>query len=281
MQYISKALGLLLIILLTGCATTLESKWQTSEQPHVGITSSVNDYHYASDAGIMYTVSNSSDSLFLKMKFPDELTATKVLRFGLTVWLDPRAKRNKAYGLGFPLGQKRSLNTPGGRLPEPEVVEGDDGFKRLRYPESKGKEKRSHLIRENTEIMLVGFGGREKPQILSTSEAPFPVKLFYDKNKMLSYQLAMPLQALHINDFTDGDAISLGIIAGSNKGPDRSDKMRGRDPVAGGRRGGMIPGGSTRRNRHMGNQSPYPDIIQPEIVWIKKVYLALERSSQD
>lgn len=279
MQYISKAMGLLLIILLTGCATSLESRWQTSERRQVGNASSVNDYHYASDAGIMYTVLNSSDSLFLKMKFPDELTATKVLRFGLTVWMDPTAKKSKAYGVRFPLGKKHSLNTPGGRLPEAKVIEGEDGFKRLRYPERKAKDKSPQLIRENVEIKLIGFGGRKEPHLLSTSEAPFPVKLFYDKDKVLSYQLAIPLQALQINDFTDGDAISLGIIAGRNKGPGRSDKMRGRDPMGGGRRGGLVPGGSMGRNHHIGQQSRYPDIVQPEIVWIKKVYLSTEKSS--
>lgn len=259
-------------LFLGGCSTSYESLHRSGLPEE--ISSGYEDYENVSDAGLMYLISNDSDSLYVSLKFQNRFTSMKVIRKGMTLWLDPSAKKNKAFGVGFPVSGSINRGKAPGYFENPQVVEGEDGFKRFQYPEKKQKKEIPELMLMKLQVRLLGFKDGNT-QVLQADQSPYPVELYYDENNILTYQLAIPFEAIQINEFKDGKAISLGVITGSfEKSKDRPDVGRGQRN--GGRQGGMFPGsmGGTA-------QRPRPDFNQmamPVEFWIKKVYLSVKES---
>ncbi|MCF8231991.1 MAG: hypothetical protein K9J27_07360, partial [Bacteroidales bacterium] len=77
------------------CGTVYQSRWKALSDQNEVQQSDERSYAYDASTGIMYRVLNNEDSLFVNLKFSSELTRLKVLGFGLTVWIDPEAKRNR------------------------------------------------------------------------------------------------------------------------------------------------------------------------------------------
>lgn len=259
-------------LLLSGCSTSYESLHRSGFPEE--ISSGYEDYKNDSDAGLMYLISNDSDSLYVSLKFQNRLTSMKVIRKGMTLWLDPSAKKNKAFGVGFPVAGSINRGKTPGYFQNPQVVEGEDGFMRLQYPKKEQKKEIPELMLMKWQVRLLGFNGKNN-QVLQADQSPYPVDLYYDKNNILTYQLAVPFEAIQINEFADGKAISLGVVTGSFEKPkDRPDADRGQSN--GGRRGGMYPGsmgGTAQRPR-----SDFNQMTMPVEFWIKKVYLSVKES---
>lgn len=263
-------------VLFSGCVTTLESRWH---EPSSVPQSNPENYQYDTDAGMMYLFSNTTDSLFVDLKFPDHITARKVRQAGLTLWLDPEAKNNRTYGIRFPLPGKRNHAASRRHVEMPEVVEGEDGFKRLRYPEGKAGNERAELIRENLEMQLIGFGEEREGPVMPLHNSTIKLRLYYDENNILSYHMALPLNKIADNHKVEDNPLSIGIVTGHLQRPDQNRDMTRRQPGAGGgRRGGMMPGNyyGQRQNR----QHDYSRLFSSTQIWIKKVWLATKDHEQ-
>ncbi|MDZ7777670.1 MAG: hypothetical protein U5L09_19680 [Bacteroidales bacterium] len=260
--------ALIMLVAVTSCTTTFESRWHSSAFEEQKDTQ---NYQYDSDAGIMYLISNTKDSLYVDLKFPDNITARKVRAAGLTVWLDPEAKKNKAYGILFPLPVKGD-NPEFRRAAElPEVVEGVDGFKRLKYPKHGRGGSAQKLIRENLDMQLTGFGKERKGPVVPAYQTDISLRLFYDQNNILSYHMALPLQKIGEDTSLEKNTLSVGIVSGHLKRPDRREDMTRRNPGTGGRRGGLMPGRT--QGYHQSRNHDFSRLTIPSEVWIKKVYL--------
>ncbi len=261
---------LLGILILAGCSPTFESKWRSSEDKHGLVSDTDKNYSYDQDEGIMYHFSNSEDTLFVDLKFTDRFTDMKVRRFGFTVWIDPEARKKQNYGIVFPLRDKNTSRFSSERSQLPEVVEDEDGFKRLKYPDNKKASLRSRLIKENINLELKGFGEEFDKTVLPVDKAPVETKLYYDVSENLSYHLAVPLDRLNIKGNLENQVLSIGLITGK---PDNQndENMRRRTPGQGGT-GGIMPG-NTQRQQRMTSRPDMPRNMETQL-WIKKVYLA-------
>lgn len=262
--------AIILAFIIAGCSPTFESKWRSSDEVQTKDGVSDKKYSYNQDAGIMYHFSNSEDTLFVDLKFADRFTAMRVRRFGFTVWIDPQARKNKQYGIVFPLRDKNSIGFSSSRSQLPEVVEDEDGFKRLKYPDKKKASLRSRLIKENIDLMLKGFGEEFNETILPVSKAPVDTKLYYDASENLSYHLAVPFSKINITGNLEEQVLSIGMITGKPDNPN-SENMRRRTPGQGGI-GGITPGRNQRQQRMTSRPDMPRNIATP--LWIKKVYLA-------
>ncbi|MGM0565966.1 MAG: hypothetical protein ACQESX_04310 [Bacteroidota bacterium] len=262
--------ALLGILILAGCSPTFESKWRSSEDQPDLVNDADKNYGYDQDAGIMYHFSNSEDTLFVDLKFADRFTAMKVRRFGFTVWIDPEARKKQNYGIIFPLRDKNTSGFPSERSQLPEVVEDEDGFKRLKYNDKKKASLRSRLIKENVNLELKGFGEEFDETVLPADKAPVETKLYYDASENLSYHLAVPLDKLNIKGNLEEQVLSIGMITGKPENPN-DENMRRRTPGQGGI-GGISPGRNQRQQR-MTSRPDMPRNMDTQL-WIKKVYLA-------
>ncbi|HKK09385.1 MAG TPA: hypothetical protein VJ939_01050 [Bacteroidales bacterium] len=265
---------LLASLLMGGCSTPYESL-DYQEITSVDEIDSER-FQYDQKSGMMYLISNDGDSLYIALKFPERVVKAKVLRKGLTVWLDPSAKKGRAYGVKYPVDGLPGMGGRQGKsFGQPEVVEGEDGFKRFRYPEKAKKDSIPELALSGLQIKLLGFDEKQE-QSHPATESPFPVKLYFDQNNTLTYTLAVSLKAINKAHFDDGDALSVGVVTGAFEKPGNRPGIGSGGRNGGGRRGGMNPG-------VMGGagQRPRPDFnrltVQEEL-WIKKVYLSIQEA---
>jgi len=259
-----------LVFMLTGCSPTFESKWRSSQESETPENIAEKKYGYDQDAGIMYHFSNSDDTLFVNLKFADRFTAMRVRRFGFTLWIDPEARKKQKYGVVFPLRNKNTSGFSSTRSQLPEVVEDEDGFKRLKYPDKSKVSLRSRLLKENIDLELKGFGDELDETILPVGKAPVETRLFYDASENLSYHLAVPLSKINIKGNLSEQVLSIGMITGKPENKNRED-MRRRTPGQGGT-GGIMPGRRQRQQRMTSRPTMSRNL--PTQLWIKKVYLA-------
>lgn len=264
---------LLASLFMVGCSTSYESL-NYSEISSVDKVDSER-FQFDQKSGMMYLISNDSDSLYIALKFPERMVKAKVLRKGLTVWLDPSAKKNRVYGIKYPLNGLPEMGGKQGKpFGQPQVIEGEDGFKRFRYPEKEKKDSIPELALSGLQIKLLGFDNKQE-QTYPATESAFPVKLYFDENNTLTYTLAVSLEAINIGQFDDGDALSVGVVTGAFENPGSRPGM-GSGGRNGGGRGGVNPG-------IMGGagQRPRPDfnrLTMQEELWIKKVYLSIQEA---
>lgn len=107
--------GLVIMMILTGCAKTpvYKSTWQ---QPTIDENGTSEDWlkgmQYNSESGIMYGLSNDQKNLYVKMKFANHILQQKVMKTGLTFWIDTTGEKNKQLGLVFPI-KSSSHRLPG------------------------------------------------------------------------------------------------------------------------------------------------------------------------
>ncbi len=266
-------IALLASLFMGGCSTSYESLNYSEISPVDEVGSE--QFQYDQESGMIYLISNDSDSLYIALKFPERMVKAKVLRKGLTVWLDPSAKKGRAYGIKYPVDGLPGMGGRQGKtFGHPEVVEGEDGFKRFKYSEKEKKEIIPELALSGLQIELLGFDKKQVQSYLAP-EAPFPVKLYFDENNTLTYRLAVSLRAINISQFDDGDALSVGVVTGALENPGNRPGI-GYGRRNGGGRGGMNPG-------VMGGagQRPRPDfnrLTMPDELWIKKVYLSIQEA---
>lgn len=265
-------IAMLASLFMVGCSTSYESL----NYQEINSVDEIELFQYDEKSGMMYLISNDSDSLYITLKFSERMVEAKVLRKGLTVWLDPSAKKGRAYGIKYPVDGLPGMGGRQGKtLGQREVVEGEDGFKRFRYPEREKKESIPELALSGLQIKLLGFD-KKQVQVCPAIASPFPVKLYFDQNNTLTYTLAVSLSAINISQFDDGDALSLGVVTGALEKPGNRPGIGSGNRKGGGRGGGMNPGamGGT-------GQRPRPDfnrLNMKEELWIKKVYLSVGQS---
>jgi hypothetical protein len=268
--------ALIIIVLLSGCAKKLTSTYRNHAE---NFSSDINHYQYDSDAGVMYLISNNKDSLFIDLKFPEITTAAKVLRSGLTVWVDPKAKKNKTYGVRFPLIDKRKQPDKMSRktVALPEVVEGEDGFQHLRYPEKKEKRFFPDFQKADLRVAQIGFGEDSNPTSLLLTD--LDLDLYPDSSQMLHYHLGLALEQIGLKKNIAAQTVSIGIETGAITRPQQRPDAGNRSFK--GRGGGMQPGGQMGGSRgKMGNGDRSGGMPQaamtPLKLWFKTVVLPVE-----
>lgn len=242
---------IILIIAVTACAKT----YYSTEQK----TLSTSEKVFQQSSGMRYHISNSPDSLFLDIQFIDPVTAKKVLTFGFNVWLDPTAKKNKTYGIQFPVAlDKEHLKPPKPYIPQ--VVEDEDGFKRLKYKKT-DKHKNPSLKNRTQEYILLGFNNQDTTILANDNSSDISLKLYYTDHT-LCYRLALAHSKIFPEEFSkDPKPFSIGLVTGHlHPSHQHNTNSYGRTATYG---QSSMSGNITR-------------MTIPTKVWIKKVKLNIE-----
>src|ERR1035437_7329912 len=94
-----------------GCSSpkVLSNNWQ--DKP---LIADVNDSAWFENAQydtknkLWFNVSNDGNNLYIMFKTEDETLKRKILRLGLTVWIDPTDHKKEKFGIHYPQGRERS-----------------------------------------------------------------------------------------------------------------------------------------------------------------------------
>lgn len=236
---------------------------------------------YDAKALVGYATSNDKDNLYITVETGDEATQMKILKQGLTVWIDTTGRKNEQMGIHYPLqdlsepfemqGRKRGEGAETEKENEP--IQRDFGR----------SIKRS--ISNATQITFEGFkdcnGG-----FLVTQNNPcgIKVRIAMDEYKELIWEAAIPFKAIYgreqITKEDAGKPISVCFAVKGFKQPSSSHSDNSSDIGTNSSMGGMRSGGmgSMRGGgmRHGGMQGGREAMFESTHTW-KTFGLAYEQ----
>ena len=192
---------LLVIFLLAGCGSSLQlaSGWRSSEIKIDGINSEWGDalsYARSSDASV--GIKNDGDHVYVCFTTSNRQTQIQMLAFGLTTWFSPDGKKERVFGIHFPVG---------GQL------------QALRLLSREGSPEELHQLfrASQRDLEVVGPTEASRRRITDQEAAGIKARLGYSQESLV-LELEVPLrktadQPLAIGA-TDSQAVSIGFETG-------------------------------------------------------------------
>jgi hypothetical protein len=183
----------------------------------------VSDYQLIRKAKLYYNLSNDNENLYINIKVEDRGIQNRILKEGLTIWINMDSKKAKKMGIRFPIGSqnqgghKKADHSENNALPDVSTV--------------------NPLSLANT-IELIGFTSEEKRHFPSENHDNFRGSVKYDESGILYYKMVMPIERLPVRNSREGHGampFNLGIeygslpemnMTGENRGPAPSSAFR-------------------------------------------------------
>jgi len=249
-------IGILLFIICPA-QETLISNWQDAN--HTEIASLVSsDYQYDKNSKIYYHISNNTEKLFIHLKVEDQTTQQKLIRFGLTTWIDISGKNKKKQGVKFPQGTRNNRNESSTRGRSPNASGGGNNALKMSIEN----------MSKDIELINLGAEKGKRTVAVNNDENIITELLLTDSNHLL-FALEIPLEQLGKNLTEAETNLSINIETGFMVPPAQQSTNTGR---ASGRmsRTGSRGGGSARLGQ--GNQASSP-FSTPSRLRIKQIQL--------
>ena len=193
--------------------------------------------HYDKKGKIKYDVYNDDKNVYVSIKTLDYYAQVKILKFGLTLWLDEKGKKKKEKGIVFPMesGFQKPTQSQGGQRMMPG---GKESLLQL------------HSMYELSDknILLIGFDGKDSKRELYPKRETYDISAtitFDSLNNALNYLAVIPIDKIISKDDND-KTFSIGLESGFlDMGNMPGPGMRGgmRPGGMGGGMGGGMPGG--------------------------------------
>lgn len=240
--------GIVLLSSIMACnEANLDSNWKaaafSSDQPDsVWATSSV---YSLEGKDISIGLQNDSDYLYILLRAADRQTQAKIMRNGLTVWLDPSGKKQKTFGVHYPLGMEARQNFPFTKVQRMGI----------NIEELKGR------VTEMADTMeVLGPGKNERKMVPIESDLGVAVMTSNDVGT-ITYELRVPLKATDSSAYALnvglGKIVGVGLETGKFQPPkgdwhERGDRPEGDGGEHGGGFGGFGGHGGGMGGRGMG-----------------------------
>jgi hypothetical protein len=252
-----------------------QSRWHLSDKIET------TDYQYIKKAGIYCFISNDNENIYINLKVEDPGIQNRILKEGLTVWINMDDKSVKKMGLRFPIGSRNPVVLSRTARSESEINQDES----LVGP----------LSMANT-IELIGFITEEARHLPADNPDSFRGSVKYNKEGLFYYKMVLPISKLPVRNSKDRNGampFTLGIEYGSlsvikkdgeSMGPRSSSSFsttgRGGGASGGGRQGSRGRSGGSGRISGAGTgaglySNPYG--IEPVLQWIKGIKLATSK----
>lgn len=204
-----------------------------------------NNMSYDKDSKIAYKITNDDANLYVLITTVDHTTQTKILRAGMSVFIDPAAKKSETVAVNFPIGSGDGQGMDGG----PRIASEQQG-----QPGEKSdlQQMRAKALINANQYTLSGFSkGSGGYGITEENAAGVSVKIDLSSSGEMIYEAVIPWQSLFQRDFTAraGAPVSVGFKinalpkpamgSGGGGGYSGGGGMRG---AGGGMRGGGMGG---------------------------------------
>ena len=244
------------------------SKWHFSNEVKAS------DYQFINKVKLYCFLSNDYDNIYIDLKVEDAEVQERILKEGLTIWIDMDGKSAKQMGVRYPIGSQNPV-----------------GRKKLDYSENTNNPSGSivaSLSLANT-IELVGFINEEVRHFPSENADNFGGSVKFDKEGILYYKLVMPIAKLPLRNSKQSNGampfalgIEYGLISPGNKSgnhmspppPSKSRSVGSRSGSAGGR---SVRSESAPDNSSGTRSNSYQPVKKPVLNWIKGIKLATSK----
>jgi len=247
------------------------SSWHQEERSELNIPS--DGYSYFKKGNLYYFLSNDKENIYLGIKVEDAGVQTRILKEGLTVWVDMDGKSARKMGIRFPIGSQN----PAGRNRSDRLESKLNADGSLVTP----------LSLANT-IELIGFINEEARRFPAENAENFSGSVKYDNDGVLHYKLIMPIAKLPVRNSKDGNGampfalgIQYGIVPEMNASRGTMAQPPSSAPPSGGSRGGSRsgarPGVAQNTGRPATSQATGNPSKPPVLFWIKNIKLATDK----
>ena len=194
---------------------------------------------YLKDANVGMGLLNDEQHLYLCLSLSDRDAQVKVMRQGFTVWFDPEGKKNKTFGIRFPLGMQET-RTPVAAGEEKSQGFGMRGAGGQGNLNSKQIQSLFEQVLEFPEMEILGPRQYERRRVPLSEGQDIQLKLSYTYGRLV-YELKVPLsQITHTTNANTEKTIGLGFETPELKQAAQQQQMAGK---GGGMRGGGGKGG--------------------------------------
>jgi len=242
-----------------------QCKWH-QEIEQGSVESLIDQMQLHEKSQFMYMISNDEENLFIELVTTDKAAIQKVMKYGLTTWINKEARQKKGMGIEFPVA-------PEGQR--------DPGFRR-----DKGGDRKEMMFalmaRKNQEMALIGFVTKgERILIDPRIDSSFHGNVVMLESEQLSVSLVLPLEKIDRSaDDLKAHPFSLGFETGymdvtgqgMSSGGSKSDGGRSMHG-GGGPPHGASPDGQTGSVNQQ-QQLNINQLASPSRMWIKHVILA-------
>ena len=258
--------GLFLVfIMIMGCSNTVRNLSSSYQQEGMAVDSSLNEWgdqlNYDKRSELFYGVSHDDQHLYVALQAKDPMVQRKIMAFGLTLWLDTTARKQKQKGIRYPIPKKENL-------PIPETEQEKD--LPLRARQARPKDSRRFLRTTDREhMLLLDFEGKKRQQVNVSNSQDIRISLGAQSSTGLIYEARIPFSRIFDAPFKGTQELSIGFVTGSLDTPDRSAGM--------GSPGGMIPYGGSRGGGRLGGASNgFGQLGESTELWLKRVEVSVQ-----
>lgn len=203
---------------------------------------------------LQYNVTNDDKNIYVCVSSKETATQMRILRSGMTIWLDPKGEKNKTIGLYFPIRKQ----------PDPERYRGrNNGSSDGRATGSDISTREAELLLQSNYYNTTGFLDLENGQFgVTDTKAPIQLAIKHnDQDSLLVYEVMIPIRNVLGADWearASKKDFSVGIVLNAIPGTGGSGGGSiGPRPSGGGMRGtgggGMRGGGSMGGGRGYGS----------------------------
>lgn len=272
---------ILILLSFVGIGINAQKGNQKPVRWHLTDKIDASDYQMIKKNNFYYYLSNDNENIYVDLKIEDAGVQNRILKEGLTIWINMDDKPVKNMGIRFPIGSENKTGSNNNSLIESML--NPDGT--LATPLSQ-----AHTIE------LIGFTSEEVRRFPSENNNNFRGSVNYDNDGILYYKMVMPIAKLPLRNSKQGDGampfaigIEYGKLSSVNKSGNhmspppfpssssdipRSGSQGGRGSGGGGRsgRGGAMPSSTNETTKNL-----YMPSSTPVLKWIKDVSLATSK----
>jgi hypothetical protein len=243
----------MLAILVTSCKSSKHNKskrlpgvWQA--QP-ITIDGSNKDWpspypEYDDKAQLGYAVSNDKENLYITVETGDPATQLKILRQGLTVWIDKTGEKEEQTAINFPI-PSQATEEPKPKREKPtsgQFQQGNGSTQDKKRMELEDRVKAA--MADANEYSLQGFKSCNLQfPIMENDSCGIKVRMAIDADNELVWEAVVPLKSFYpkheITRVDKGKPISICFETVAMKRPANEDRG---GHGGGGNGGGMRPG---------------------------------------
>ena len=191
-----------ILALLGACSSSnlIRSNWINPRTSSDSLFNQTQASYFSSENSLSLKIFNNNNQLDLMVETNDPITIEKIYRFGLSIWLDPKGRSRRIYGINFPLPNENSLKF---RMPshslssQPVSVQLKNQYERL-FPN----------------MELVNFTPNETLTVsIKNPEKGISAELSSRPNLLFQYHLSFSMDHLYpkATSLSPGTKLSVGI----------------------------------------------------------------------
>jgi len=239
------------VLSLAACSSSRKTVEDTDNAIHTGVyqqqpvTADGNSQEwdrthmsFDQDSKIGYEITNDDKNLYVLITTTDHTSQTKILRTGMSLFIDPAAEKNETVAVHFPLGSGDAQGMDGGLHTMP-AQQGQPG------EQPNLQQMRAKALINANQYTLSGFSkGNGGYGIAEGNEAGVSVKIDLNSSGEMVYEAVIPLRSFTQPAFTakGGAPISVGFAINALPKPAMSSGGGGGGYSGGGMHGGGMGG---------------------------------------